>query len=294
MAWRLEVFLSLFSRWCHIASFGVFLPELPLAIFEDLHVPPSMASLWSVASTFVIAACASGGHWCLAVDGIAVITGFAARGKRMADSSVASRITWVSSATMAGVGGGEGTGFMWCHLRCCLLPGGHRHCWSWNVGFWCIPLSLLTGSELLPGAQDYGVCSTSHGHICCHGWLAGWPELHMCLHCSPPSSLGMGVAAQSLQPGIQGPGLCLCWSSIYLLLCGPIHPPSYVPKCGFLQSPDVLGSVAFVGLWMLCSIDRRGETRDPLMLSWWWHPLSNNFLNQMVLSPQLCSFSELF
>lgn len=67
-----------FSRWHYSASFWFLLSQLLLPTFEDLHVPPSIASVQGVAETLVVAAATSEGHGCLAVAGVTVITGFAA------------------------------------------------------------------------------------------------------------------------------------------------------------------------------------------------------------------------
>ena len=90
--WRLEAFLLFFSRWCYSTSFWFLLPELPLTVFEDLHVAPSSTSIQGVTSTLVVALCASGGHWCLAVAGVPAVTGFTAGDTGMADASAASKI----------------------------------------------------------------------------------------------------------------------------------------------------------------------------------------------------------
>ena len=61
-AWTLEGFLLLFSRWHYSTSFCFLLPELPLAIFKDLHIPLSTASIWGLAGTLVVSTYPSRGH----------------------------------------------------------------------------------------------------------------------------------------------------------------------------------------------------------------------------------------
>ena len=102
-SWRLETFLLFFSRSCYCISFWFLLPELPLVILEDLYFPSFLASIQGVVGTLIITTCTSEGHWCLAIAGVTVVIGFATRGIGMADTSAASRITWVgSSATVVG------------------------------------------------------------------------------------------------------------------------------------------------------------------------------------------------
>ena len=58
----LEVFLLFFSRWHYSASVWFLLPKLPMAIFEDLHVPLSTTSIRGVAITLITTTCTSERH----------------------------------------------------------------------------------------------------------------------------------------------------------------------------------------------------------------------------------------